>query len=99
MTIGYHTDGSGNFPFKELGIPNNYELPIPSLYLFGFDFDSRFLTLTGTRVWKGLLLADERLRRDADSQHLSIGQYKENLREKYRASIETLKTLGIIKEN
>jgi hypothetical protein len=99
MTIGYHTDGSGNFPFQELGIPNNYELPIPSLYLFGFDFDSRFLTLTGARVWKGLLLADERLRRDADSQHLSIGQHKENLREKYRASIETLKTLGIIKEN
>jgi hypothetical protein len=99
MTIGYHTDGSGNFPFQEMGIPNNYELPIPSLYLFGFDFDSRFLTLTGTRIWKGLLSADERLRREADSQHLSIGQHKEILRERYQKSIATLKTLGIIKEN
>ena len=82
-----------------LGIPDNYALPIPSLFLFGFDFDSRFLTLTGTRMWKGLLLADEQLRRDANLQHLSIGQHKEILRERYRASIATLKTLGIIKEN
>jgi len=99
MTIGYHTDGSGNFPFQEIGIPNNYELPIPSMFLFGFDFDSRFLMVTGTRIWKGLLLADEQLRRDADSQHLSIDQHKEILRERYRASIATLKTMGIIKEN
>lgn len=99
MTIGYHTDGSGNFPFQQMGLPNNYELPIPSLYLFGFDFDSRFLTLTGTRIWKGLLSADERLRREADSQHLSIGRHKEILRERYQKSIATLRTLGIIKEN
>jgi hypothetical protein len=99
MTIGYHTDGSGNFPFQQMGLPNNYELPIPSLYLFGFDFDSRFLTLTGTRIWKGLLSADERLRREADSQHLSIGQHKEILRERYQKSMATLKTLGIIKDN
>ncbi len=99
MTIGYHTDGSGNFPFKEIGIPNNYELPVPSMYLFGFDFDSHFLMLAGTRMWKGLLLADEQLRREADSQHLSIGQHKEILRERYRTSIAMLKTLGIIKEN
>jgi len=99
MTIGYHTDGAGNFPFQELGIPNNYELPIPSLFLFGFDFDSRFLMLAGTRMWKGLLLADERLRQEAESQHLSIDRHKEILRERYRTSIAMLKTLGIIKEN
>jgi hypothetical protein len=99
MTIGYHTDGSGSFPFQELGIPNNYELPVPSMYVFGFDFDSRFLMLAGTRMWKGLLLADERLRREADSQHLSIDRYKEILRERYRTSIAVLKTMGIIKEN
>ena len=99
MTIGYHTDGSGSFPFKEIGIPNNYELPVPSMFLFGFDFDSRFLMLAGTRMWKGMLLADEQLRREADSQHLPLGQYKENLREKYRTSIAMLKSMGIIKEN
>ena len=99
MTIGYHTDGSGNFPFQELGIPNNYELPVPSLYLFGFDFDSHFLKFAGTRMWKGLLLADERLRREADLRRLSIGQHKKILRERYRTSIAMLKIMGIIKEN
>jgi hypothetical protein len=99
MNLGFHTDGSGNFPFQELGLPNNYELPIPSLFVFGFDFDSRLLSLTGTRMWKGLLLADERLRRTADSQQLSIGQYKEILRGRYRTSMAKLKALGIIKEN
>jgi hypothetical protein len=99
MTIGHHTDGSGDFPFQGLGIPDNYCLPIPSLFLFGFDYDAEFLKLTGARMWKGLILADERLRREAEIQHLSVGKHKEILHEKYRTSIATLKTLGIIKEN
>ena len=98
MTIGHHTDGSGDFPFKELGIPDNYSLPIPSLFIFGFDFDARFLMSSGTRMWKGLLLADERLRREAHAQQLSVDQHKQILREKYRTSIAMLKTMGIIKE-
>jgi hypothetical protein len=99
MTIGHHTDGSGDFPFQELGIPDNYSLPIPSLFLFGFNYDARFLTLSGTRMLKGLISADERLRREAELQHLPIDQHKQVLQEKYRASIATLKNLGIIKEN
>jgi hypothetical protein len=99
MIIGHHTDGSGDFPFRDLGIPDNYSLPIPSLYAFGFDYDPLYLMKTGPRMWKGLLLADERLRREANSQHLSVGQYKAILRERYRTSIATLKSLGILKEN
>jgi hypothetical protein len=74
-------------------------LPIPSLFLFGFNYDSRFLSVSGTRLLKGLISGDERLRREAELQHLSIEQYKQSLQEKYRASIATLKNLGIIKEN
>jgi hypothetical protein len=98
MIIGDHTDGSGDFPFKEMGLPDNYSLPIPSLFAFGFDYDARFVMLTGSRVLKGLLLADERLRREADSQHVPAGQYRHQLQEKYRTCIATLKSLGIIKE-
>ena len=99
MSIGHHTDGAGDFPFGQLGLPDNYAQPVPGLCLFGFDFDSEFLMLAGTRMWKGLLLADQRLRREAAAQHLTIGQHKVVLRERYRASLATLKTLGIIKEN
>jgi hypothetical protein len=98
MTIGYHIDGSGDFPFRELGIPDNYAIPIPSLYLYGFDFDARFLMSTGTRMWTGVSLADERLRQEAGVQHLSVDQYKQNLREGYRTSLAMLKTLGILQE-
>jgi hypothetical protein len=98
MVMGNHTDGSGNFPFYELGIPDNHLLPIPSLYVFGFEFDSRYLLLTGSHMWKGLLLAHERLLQDANAQHLPVGQYKKILQERYRTSIATLMDLGVIKE-
>lgn len=99
MTIGSHTDGSGDFPFRELGLPDNHGMPIPSLFVFGFDYDSRFVMLSGTRIWKGMILADEQLRRDAEARRLPVARHKEMLRENYRASIATLKSLGIIKEN
>ncbi|MBI4446537.1 MAG: N-acetylmuramoyl-L-alanine amidase, partial [Acidobacteria bacterium] len=50
MVIGHHTDGSGDFPFQELGLPENYTLPLPSIFLFGFDCDPYFLKSTGTRM-------------------------------------------------
>jgi hypothetical protein len=99
MIISYHTDGSGDFPYRELGLPDNYSLPLPSIFLYGFDFDPSVLMSTGFRMWKGLLLADEELRREAESQQITLGQYKQKLREKYRTSMATLKTMGVIKEN
>jgi hypothetical protein len=98
MVIGHHTDGSGDFPFAELGLPDNYNIPIPSLYAFGFEYDPHFLMSTGARVWKGLLLADERFRREANSQHLTAGEYRQILRERYRTSIAMLRDLGVLKE-
>ncbi len=99
MIISYHTDGSGDFPFQELGLPDNYSLPVPSISMFGFDCDPSVLMATGFRMWKGLLLANEQLRREAESQHIPLGQYKQKLRERYRTSMATLKTMGVIKEN
>lgn len=99
MTIGYHYDGAGDFPFQRLGVPDNYALPIPSLFVFGFDFDSRFLMYSGNRLWKGMRISEQRLRRDAELKHRSVEEHKEILRQQYRVSIESLKHLGIIKEN
>ena len=37
--IGWHTDWGAGFPFREIGLPDNYQIPNPSLYLFGFEYD------------------------------------------------------------
>jgi len=57
------------------------------------------MMFAGTRMLKGLILAEERFRREAKAHHLSAVEYRKQLREKYRIDIATLKHLGIIKEN
>ena len=39
MLVGYHTDWAGNFPFRDIGLSDNYALPPASIYAFGFDYD------------------------------------------------------------
>jgi len=39
MRIGYHVDWASDFPFHDLGLPDNYAAPIPAIWRFGFDVD------------------------------------------------------------
>ena len=84
MRIGIHTDGAGDFPFEQLGLTDNYALPLPSIYLFGFDYDLVYLKSTGFRLWRGLFLADERVREEAMTRNLPVTMYKMVLRGNYR---------------
>lgn len=84
MRIGYHTDWAGNFPFAEIGLRDNYEVPLPSLYDFGFEYDPTFVNATGARVWGGLLLAEEQLRRQAAARGLTVRKYRALLQQRYR---------------
>ena len=61
MRIGYHTDWARNFPFVELGLGNNYDLPPASITDFGFAYDADFLVQTGGKPWPGLEAASARL--------------------------------------
>jgi hypothetical protein len=81
--IGYHTDWAGNFPFRELGLPDNYQQPLASVALFGFDYDLLFVQSTGARLWKGLLLAEEQLQREAALHGTSLASYREKLQKRY----------------
>ena len=89
--IGYHTDWAGDFPFSEVGLPDNYQLPLPSVYEFGFLYDSSFVNATGERLWKGLSKAEELLRQQATAQGVPVAQLSKRLRENYRQIIENLK--------
>lgn len=96
--IGYHTDGAGNFPFAALGLPDNYNLPLPSLWLFGFRYDNLFLESTGGRMSQGLVWAEEQLRQDAAAQGMSLKQYRKALQQKYRELARALPGSEISKE-
>lgn len=82
--IGYHTDWAGNFPFEEMGLPDNYAQAIPSLSLFGFNYDGTFFAATGARMWKGVITAEEQVREQARKKSISPAQLKNQLRNDYR---------------
>lgn len=84
MRLGYHTDWAANFPFREIGLEDGYDMPVAALALFGFDYDSAFLRASGGRVWKGLVLSDEQLLRQAAANGTTFDGYRRTLQRKYR---------------
>jgi hypothetical protein len=93
MLIGSHTDWAGKFPFEGVGLPDNYSLPIASLYLFGFEYDAVFLRVTGTR-WRGLDLAEMRLARESAAEGLETRRYRTMLQHRYKEIASALKEKG-----
>ena len=90
MLVGYHTDWAGNFPFQEIGLADNYTAPIAAILVFGFDYNQIFVHATGWRLWRGLSLAEDRLRAAAESRGLSLSLYRALLRKRYKDIITTL---------
>lgn len=91
MLIGYHTDWAGNFPFTEIGLPDNYATPPASIYAFGFRYDIAFVHATGARLWQGLAVAEDQMRDSAVASKLSLPQYRSMLQKKYKDVMVTLK--------
>ncbi len=83
MRIGYHTDWAARFPFSTLGLPDNYAEPLPSLYLFGFGYDSTFIASTGGRPWAGVIAAEQLTRDAAVLEGLSLPEYQRLLQKRY----------------
>jgi len=97
--VGWHTDWGAGFPFKDIGLPDNYELPNPSLYLFGFGYDPTYMNSTNPELWKGLLQAEERVREAAVEHRQSVAEYRTSLQKKYRKQISALRHRGATEEN
>jgi hypothetical protein len=93
MRIGSHTDWAGKFPFAGVGLPDNYSIPLASLYVFGFQYDALFLRVTGTR-WRGLDLAELQVARKAAEVGLETGQYRAMLQHRYKDIASALKEKG-----
>lgn len=90
MKVGLHTDWAGNFPFVAMGLPDNYKLPLPAVWAFGFDYDTVFVQATGNRLWQGLIYADQMIREQATLAGMPVPQYKQLLQQRYQALIRAL---------
>jgi hypothetical protein len=96
--IGYHTDWAANFPFHELGLPDNYEQPPPSLTLFGFGYDPGLGEPGEPGLWKGLSAAENQIGREAAARDLPVARYRQILQQKYREIIRALERESAWKE-
>lgn len=83
MRMGYHTDWTTGFPFAALGLPDNYVLALPSLYLFGFDYDPGRYDSPDQRVSVGVSLAKEEFDRSARSLQMQPAAYRKMLQQRY----------------
>lgn len=91
MRIAAHTDWAGNFPFEEMGLPENYEAPPASVALFGFSYDPVFFGSTGARLWKGVLGAEDAVRDRARALNIPLADYKTGLRRQYKELAASLR--------
>lgn len=91
MQIGYHTDWAANFPYKDMGLPDNYETPLPGLYLCGFNYDREYLTSTGQRVETAVAASEAKLADAAVAQHMPVEAYRQFLQRQYRKKISALR--------
>ncbi|HUQ92341.1 MAG TPA: hypothetical protein VM120_11725, partial [Bryobacteraceae bacterium] len=89
--IGAHTDWAVRFPYAEMGLPDNYAAPVPSMTVFGFIYDSSFVSISEARLWKGLLLAQEEVRQAANAKGMKVPVYRAALNRKYKELTEALK--------
>jgi hypothetical protein len=83
--IGAHTDWAAGFPFAEVGLPDNYDRPLPALYAFGFGYDDDFVRATGARMWKGLALSEDQVRQEATARGIPVAGRRNQLRQHYRS--------------
>ena len=99
MRIGWHTDWGKDFPFEDIGLPDNYQQPSPALAVFGFSYDAAYLEVTGAAIWKGLALGEEQLRRAAAEQGVSLAGHRKLLQKRYRDQAAALRHPGAQEEN
>lgn len=84
MLVGYHTDWASAFPFSELGLPDNYQRALPSLWAFGFDYEPAWLAAGSASLSGAVRLAEEDIARRAAAAGMRPETYRKALREQYR---------------
>lgn len=91
MQIGYHIDWASSFPFQQVGLPDNYQRALPSLWAAGFEYDQAFQQKAGDRIGIGVQLAEDRLSARAAEAGMSVRAYRKLLQKRYRQQLQTVR--------
>lgn len=84
--IGFHSDWARGFPFAELGLPDNYQAPPPSMTQFGFSYEAAFFEAAGPGLRAALRRAQEEVRQAAAARRLTAARWRAALLEHYRTA-------------
>jgi hypothetical protein len=76
---GFHTDWAANLPFRDLGLTDNYQHPLPSVVLFGFSADGPLAEVAAA--------AEAMVQQQADARGMPLQRYREILQRRYRDAI------------
>lgn len=96
--VGYHQDWAANLPFARLGLPDNYELAVPSVSLFAFEPPDNLLEGGDAALTHSLEMSEEELRATAEARGLTVERYRKQLQERYRDAIRALRGKGAYQE-
>jgi hypothetical protein len=91
LRIGYHLDWASSFPFGQLGLPDNYALPLPAVSLFGFEYDANFGRRAGARVYQEAQLSEQIFRDRAAAAHMNVPVYRETVQRGYRSQLAVVR--------
>ena len=92
MRAGFHMDWARGFPFRELGLPDNYRQPLASVYLFGFACDASYRERAGAPLAEGVGLAEGILHDTALTEGFPVPAYRQVLQKRYRQTIAALRS-------
>jgi len=90
MRIGYHVDWASDFPFREVGLPDNYGIPLPSITLMGFECDPA-LRRTARGLRSGVDAAEEIVNRQAAAARQRPAKWRQSLRQTYRQRLAAVR--------
>ncbi len=93
MLAGYHTDWASGFPFEQLGLPDNYAIPLPAITLFGFEYDAHFAGLENSSLYPGIVRGEQSLRDTAARLHISLETFRQKLQTRYRERTPAVREL------
>lgn len=90
LRVGNHLDWADGFPYQELGLPDNYEVPMPSVALFGLRYDERQLATSPSGFARSLRRGVQELEQRARSLGMNPAQYQAAMRQRYREILRSL---------
>ncbi len=91
LRAGYHVDWAANLPFGELGLGDNYQRPLPSLTLFGFQADAALIEKGAPSLARGIDSAEAQVQREAILNGQPLEIYRKTLQKRYRDAIRALR--------